>query len=66
MQFTYKKQLYYIGTDRPNIIILPNKEVLIYGGLLHSYPPKLIKGTIILGLIKLITLQGGISFAKVA
>lgn len=66
MQFTYKKQLYYIGTNKPNIIILPSKEVLIYAGTLESYPPKILKGTILLGLFKLLTLQGGVSFAKLA
>lgn len=64
MNFYYQGVLYSIDTTKPNIIILPGNKIVFYGGELESLPPQLIDGNLLLSIFKLITFQGGLSFAK--
>jgi hypothetical protein len=64
MNFTYKGTSYSIDSKKPNIVILPGNKVMFYGGQYDSLPPQFIDGNFFLSVFKLITLQGGINFAK--
>jgi hypothetical protein len=64
MKFYHKSVLYSINTDKPNIVLLP-KGVLFWGGSLESFPPHALEGNFFLSLLKLITLQGGITKATI-
>jgi hypothetical protein len=64
MNFTYQGTAYSINSKRPNIIILPGNKLFFYGGQFDSLPPQFLDGNFFLSMFKLITLQGGINFAK--
>jgi hypothetical protein len=64
MNFSYNGQVYSIASKKPNIVILPGNKVFFYGGQYDSLPAQFIDGNLFLSLVKLITFQGGINFAK--